>query len=115
MIKYFEQFRDWENAVMISENHGVDLASLLNDCIILQLEKIDDEEEKEKAEILNNPSICQKLTAEQIKSEQDLNKNAKFLHKVNKQSYMESELDLAQRLDRNKHYRGKYDYKGVTT
>ena len=53
MIKYFEQFRDWENAVMISENHGVDLATMLNDCIILQLEKIDDEEGKKKAEILN--------------------------------------------------------------
>ena len=53
MIKYFEQFRDWEDAVMISENNGVDLASLLNDCIMLQLEKIDQEEEKQKAEILN--------------------------------------------------------------
>ena len=53
MIVYFEQFRDWEDAVMISQNYGVDLSTLLNDCIILQLEKIDDEEEKEKAEILN--------------------------------------------------------------
>lgn len=50
----------------------------------------------------------EKLTAEVIQNEQNLNKNAKFLQKINKESYMESDLNLAERLDRGKHYRGKY-------
>ena len=50
----------------------------------------------------------EKLTALVIQNEQNLNKNAKFLQKINKESYMESDLNLAERLDRGKHYRGKY-------
>ena len=49
-----------------------------------------------------------KLTAEQIREDQSKNKNAKFLREANKQQYMVAGLSLDERLNRNKHYRGKF-------
>ena len=77
---------------------------------LLAVKKMQDEAKNYHQEKIDRLGVnkSEKLTAEVIQNEQNLNKNAKFLQKINKESYMESDLNLAERLDRGKHYRGKY-------